>query len=303
MQGVTPHRKWSTCAPATAHGHPCRGVTISGNLEAISRQSRGMSSQSAVMTRLLGGKAVAISGIQWHSVAFAFMYTSSESMASVIVSYSAQPLTSSRLTNPSTCPSAASRATVRLMSRMRFHWRYRQKATKKKPRSEGQSYLPPDALRRTQTHSDALRRTDAQSGTIQSLIPIGLVIRHNPIARTNWTCHQAQSNRSYQLDLSAQYERRPSLRIAWSSYAMKKVTNPSRQLSTRRSLGSPLASSESYLLGERGNPWSSEVIRGHQRPLGSPLASSESYHSRLRGRMVAWGVIRPDSSRSKRRRT
>ena len=118
------------------------------------------------------------------------------------------------------------------------------------------------ATRRTQTPSDALRRTQAHRRTI----------RHNPIADTNWTCHQAQSNRSYQLDLSAQYERRPSLRIAWSSYAMKKVTNPSRQLSTRRSLG-------------------------------SPLASSESYHSRLRGRMVAWGVIRPDSSRSKRRRT
>ena len=92
------------------------------------------------------------------------------------------------------------------------------------------------ALRRTQAHSGALRRT----------------IRRNPIASTNWTCHQAQSDRSYQLDLSDQYERSPSLRIAWSSYAMKKVTNPRRQLSTRRSPGRPLASSESYLWGREG---------------------------------------------------
>ena len=158
-----------------------------GHHEAITRPSRGnqWSSQS-----VSGSQWQSVSGSQWQALALTFMYTSSESMASVIVSYSAQPLTSSRLTKPSTCPSSASRATVRLMSRMRFHWRYRQKATKKKPKSEGQSYLQSGAtgaLRRIQAHnqaqSDRLYQLDLSSGAIRSLVPIRLVrpVRAEPL--------------------------------------------------------------------------------------------------------------------------
>jgi hypothetical protein len=76
---------------------------------------------------------------------------------------------------------------VRLMSRMRLHWRYRQKATKKKPRSEGQSYLHSGALRRTQAHnqaqSDRFHQLDLSSGAIRSLVPIRLVrpVRAEPL--------------------------------------------------------------------------------------------------------------------------
>ena len=160
-------------------------------------------SVSGSQWQVSGSQWQSVSGSQWQAVALTFMYTSSESMASVIVSYSAQSLTSSRLTKPSTCPSSASRVTVRLMSRMRLHWRYRQKATKKKPRSEGQSYLHSGALRRTQAHnqaqSDRLHQLDLSSGAIRSLVPIRLV---RPVRAEPFPTHRLELIRNEKGDES-----------------------------------------------------------------------------------------------------
>jgi hypothetical protein len=226
-----------------------QSVAVSGS------QWQSVSGSQWQSVAVSGSQWQSVSGSQWQAVALTFMYTSSESMASVIVSYSAQSLTSSRLTKPSTCPSSASRVTVRLMSRMRLHWRYRQKATKKKPRSEGQSYLHSGALRRTQAHnqaqSDRLHQLDLSSGAIRSLVPIRLV---RPVRAEPFPTHRLELIRNEKGDESqkAAFDEKESRETIGIERIVPVGKGGRRSEHLHAGLGRPLASSESYLWGREG---------------------------------------------------